>query len=82
MVIGYKARFGALLLLVFLVLDHDFHNFWALSDPKDQQEQMVQFMKNLSMMGTMLLIIAAGSWPASLDSVCCIPKSSSKRGAQ
>ena len=46
---GYKTRFGAALILVFLVLaSYYFHNFWTLSDPKAQQEQMIHFMKNLS----------------------------------
>src|SRR5262249_56973906 len=49
-VVGYKARFGALLLLIFLVLaTYFFHNFWTL-EGKEQQEQMIQAMKNLSMM--------------------------------
>ena len=67
---GYRARIGALLLLVFLVLaTYYFHNFWAISDAKAQQEQMVQFMKNLSMMGAMLFIIANGPGPMSIGSV-------------
>jgi putative oxidoreductase len=33
-----------------------------------QQEQMVQFMKNLSMTGAMLFIMANGPGPMSLDS--------------
>ena len=31
-----------------------FHNFWAIAEAQAQQEQMIQFMKNLSMMGAML----------------------------
>jgi putative oxidoreductase len=58
---GYKARIGALLLLVFLVLaTYYFHNFWAIAEAQARQEQMIQFMKNLSMMGAMLFIIAIG----------------------
>ena len=68
-VLGYKARIGAALLLVFLVLaTYYFHDFWTISDPKAQQEQMIQFMKNLALMGAMLLIIANGTGPWSLDS--------------
>jgi putative oxidoreductase len=66
--VGYKARLGATLLLVFLVLaTYFFHDFWTLSDPKAQQEQMVHFMKNLSIMGALLLVIANGPGPFSLD---------------
>ncbi len=67
-VVGYRARVGASLLLVFLVLaTYYFHAFWSLTDPQAQQMQMIQFMKNLSMMGAMLFIIANGSGPLSLD---------------
>jgi putative oxidoreductase len=67
-ILGYKARVGAALLLVFLALaTFYFHNFWAVTDTKAQQEQMIQAMKNLSMMGAMLFIIANGSGAWSLD---------------
>ena len=65
---GYKARIGAVLLLTFLVLaSYSFHPFWKL-DGQAQQDQMIQFMKNLSMMGAMLFVVANGSGPMSLDS--------------
>jgi putative oxidoreductase len=67
-ILGYKARIGAALLLVFLVLaTYYFHDFWRLSDQQAQQEQMIQFMKNLGLMGAMLLVIANGTGPLSLD---------------
>ncbi len=67
-IIGYKARIGAGLLLTFLVLaSYYFHPFWKLQG-QAQQEQMIQFMKNLSMMGAMLFVMANGSGPLSLDS--------------
>ena len=67
-ILGFRPRIGAALLLIFLVLaTYYFHNFWAQSDPKAQQEQMIQFMKNLGLMGAMLLIIANGTGPMSLD---------------
>ena len=67
-ILGYKARIGAALLLVFLVLaTYYFHAFWTLSDPQARQEQMIQFMKNLGLMGAMLLVIANGTGPMSLD---------------
>ena len=65
---GYKARIGAILLLTFLVLaSYYFHPFWKL-EGQAQQEQMIHFMKNLSMMGAMLFIVANGSGPMSVDS--------------
>ena len=67
---GYRARIGASMLLVFLVLaTYYFHNFWAVAEGQAQQEQMIQFMKNLSMMGAMLFIIGNGPGPMSIISV-------------
>src|ERR1700733_12575014 len=68
-IVGYRARWGAALLLTFLVLaSYYFHPFWKL-EGQAQQEQMIQFMKNLSMMGAMLFVIANGSGPMSVDSL-------------
>ena len=73
-ILGYKARIGAALLFVFLVLaTYYFHDFWKLRG-QDQQLQMIQFMKNLSMMGAMLFIMANGSGPMSLDKKSAAPK--------
>jgi putative oxidoreductase len=67
-IVGYKARLGAALLFTFLVLaSYYFHPFWKL-EGQAQQEQMTHFMKNLSMMGAMLFVMANGSGPMSLDS--------------
>jgi putative oxidoreductase len=67
-ILGYKARIGAVLLLTFLVLaSYYFHQFWRV-ERWAQQEQMIQFMKNLSMMGAMLFVVANGAGPISLDS--------------
>ena len=67
-VVGFKARIGAALLLVFLGLaTYFFHDFWTLTDPRAKQDQMIHFMKNLALMGAMVLIIANGTGPMSLD---------------
>jgi putative oxidoreductase len=67
-VLGYRARFGALLLLIFLVLAaYYFHAFWKLEEGVEKQNQMAHFMKNVSMAGAMLFIMGNGSGPMSLD---------------
>jgi putative oxidoreductase len=67
-ILGYKVRIGATLLLIFLVLATNyFHDFWHATDQKEKTEQMIQFMKNLGLMGAMVLIIANGTGPMSLD---------------
>jgi putative oxidoreductase len=66
--LGYRARIGAWLLVIFLVpVTLMMHNFWAVKDPMMAQMQMVMFMKNLSMLGCALLISQFGSGPWSLD---------------
>ncbi len=66
--LGFKARIGATLLLMFLLLaTYFFHDFWTQEDPMAKQEQMIQFMKNASMMGAMLLVIAHGPGLMSID---------------
>jgi putative oxidoreductase len=67
LLVGFKARLGATLLLVFLVLaTYYFHDFWNFDDAQPRQEQTIQFMKNAALMGAMLMIIAngAGAWSA------------------
>ena len=80
-IVGYRARIGATLLLIFLVLaTYFFHDFWTwsadavwvLNSNPDvtlpvQQIEMISFMKNLALAGAMLFIIANGSGPMSLD---------------
>jgi putative oxidoreductase len=64
---GYKARLGAVALIVFLIpATLIFHNFWAYQG-MDQQMQMISFLKNLSIMGGLLLVTAFGAGPLSLD---------------
>lgn len=64
---GFKIRMGAGLLLVFLVLaTYFFHDFWKY-EGQEQQLQMIQFMKNLSLMGVMLFLMANGAGAMSLD---------------
>ena len=66
-IVGLWTRVGAGLLLVFLILaTYYFHDFWAFEGP-EQQAQMIQFMKNVSLMGGMLFLIANGAGGLSLD---------------
>jgi putative oxidoreductase len=66
--IGFRARFGAWLIVLFLVgVTPMMHKFWAVTDPMMYQMQFVMFMKNLSMLGGALLISQVGSGQWSLD---------------
>jgi putative oxidoreductase len=67
--LGYRARFGAFLLLLFLVpVTLVMHRFWGLADPQVAALQRVMFLKNLSMIGGALVLMYYGSGPVSLDS--------------
>lgn len=80
-IIGYKARYGAALLLIFLILaSFFFHDFWNIPpdarytlnvEPYSRipvaQLEMGNFMKNMALMGAMLFIMANGSGVMSLD---------------
>lgn len=66
--LGYRARIGAWLLVLFLVpVTLMMHNFWAVKDPMMAQMQMAMFLKNVSMLGGALLISHFGAGPLSLD---------------
>ena len=57
--VGYRARFGAFLLFVFLVpVTIVMHRFWGLTDPAVAALQKAHFMKNLALIGTTLLILS------------------------
>jgi putative oxidoreductase len=61
-ILGYHTRFGALLLLIFLIpTTLIFHSDFA------ERMQMIQFMKNVSMFGGCLILLSAGAGRFSLD---------------
>jgi putative oxidoreductase len=66
--LGYRARIGAWLLVLFLVpVTFMMHNFWAVTDPMMHQLQQAMFFKNLALIGGALLISQFGAGPYSLD---------------
>jgi putative oxidoreductase len=66
--LGYSARYGAWLLVIFLVpVTIIMHKFWGIPNPAYAQIQQIMFMKNLSMLGAALMIAHFGSGPFSVD---------------
>ncbi len=62
LILGYKTRWGASLLIVFLVpASLIFHNFIA------DAAQLNPFLKNVGLIGGLLMVIYAGAGPLSLD---------------
>lgn len=67
LIVGWKARWAAAALLVFTGLAALlFHNYWAVP-PEQAQNQMIHFMKNVSIMGGMLYVAVYGAGPVSLE---------------
>jgi len=60
--VGYKARWGALLLMIFLIpTTLIFHLDFS------DESQVIAFMKNLSILGGLLIVFSFGSGVLSLD---------------
>jgi len=67
LVFGWKARWAAFLLAVFTaVVTVFFHNFWAMPEAQKAMQQ-IQFMKNLAVIGGLLMVIAFGPGRLSID---------------
>ncbi|NEP18091.1 MAG: DoxX family protein [Leptolyngbya sp. SIO4C1] len=62
LILGYKVKVGAVLLIIFLIpASLLFHNF--LADPS----QLNAFLKNLGLVGGLLLLVYTGAGAASVD---------------
>jgi putative oxidoreductase len=67
LIAGWKARWAALLLAVFTaIVSIFFHNFWAVPEAQKMMQQL-QFMKNLAMIGGLLMVTAFGPGRLSID---------------
>jgi len=67
LVFGWKARWGAFALAAFTALVTVlFHNFWAVP-PAEKMMQEIQFMKNVAIIGGLLLVMAFGPGRISVD---------------
>jgi putative oxidoreductase len=65
--IGLKARWGALVLIVFTACTIIFvHHFWDMTG-EAVNSNMIDALKNLSIMGGLLLVVAVGSGPTAMD---------------
>ncbi len=67
LMLGWRARLSAAAMALFTIAAAVlFHDFWAAA-PDAAQNQMIHFMKNLSMAGGLLMVVVHGSGPLSVD---------------
>jgi len=67
LMLGWKARWAALAMFLFCIpTTLIFHDFWALP-PEQAQTQMINFLKNLALMGGLLYVVAFGPGAFSVD---------------
>ena len=65
--VGLKARWAALVLIVFTAATIFFvHHFWDM-DAASVVSQRIEALKNLSIMGGLLLIVAVGAGPGAME---------------
>ncbi|WP_256301450.1 DoxX family protein [Haloarchaeobius salinus] len=67
--LGFYPAIGAGAIAVFLVVTTPLmHDFWAMDDPEQQQNEMTAFLKNVVMLGAALafLVLAGTGWEYSI----------------
>lgn len=66
--LGIRPAVGVIaLVLFFLPVSFIMHNFWAVQDPMAKTIEMVNFTKNIALMGSALMFLAITTpWPFSL----------------
>jgi uncharacterized membrane protein YphA (DoxX/SURF4 family) len=67
-ILGIKPKYGAAAIIAFLAsVSPMIHNFWSEEDPQARQADMINFGKNLALLGGALALSALDEpWPASV----------------
>jgi putative oxidoreductase len=67
LLLGLQARWGAALLFIYMIpVTFIFHDFWVYQGV-DRQMQLINFLKNLAIMGGLAQLVAMGPGPISVD---------------
>ena len=66
--LGIKPKWGALAIIGFLAgVSPIMHDFWRMEDPQQRQNDMINFAKNMALLGAGLSLMAVEEpWPASV----------------
>jgi uncharacterized membrane protein YphA (DoxX/SURF4 family) len=59
LLLGYHPTIGAGLLVIFLLgVSFGIHNFWTVQDQQAKQVEMINFLKNMAILGLLLMTVA------------------------
>jgi putative oxidoreductase len=68
-ILGLKPKVGALAILGFLLaVSPAIHDFWTADDPQQKQNEMINFAKNMALLGAALALVGIEEWPLSIAS--------------
>jgi putative oxidoreductase len=67
--LGLYPRAGIALLVLFLLgVSFTMHAFWRITDPQQRMGEQVNFLKNIALLGALLMFLAIPTpWPTSLS---------------
>jgi len=72
--VGFKTRFWAWIMFLYLIpVTFLIHSFWKMAGA-ERADIMIHFLKNLSILGALLLLAAYGPGPLSVDGSGARPK--------
>lgn len=67
-ILGLKPRLGTLAVMGFLATASPlFHDFWTARDPQQKQNDLIQFSKNMALLGAALALTGVEEWPVSFE---------------
>jgi len=67
-ILGWRARLGAAALALFTVVAAvTMHNFWSVPDGMMKMVETAMFLKNLTIVGGLLMVVAFGPGPRSIN---------------
>ena len=59
LLLGYHPTIGTALLVIFLLgVSFGMHNFWTVQDQQAKQVEMINFLKNMAILGLLLMTVA------------------------
>ena len=66
--LGVRPLIGGVLLLIFLLgVSFKIHDFWAVQDPQAKMGEMINFTKNMALLGAVLVLMSYPEpWPYSV----------------